>query len=238
MSIHISAKKEDIARVVILSGDPQRVRFMAFKYLENVKEVSNIRNQVFYTGMYKNKKITFGSYGMGSHAIGIYAHELYVEYGVDVIIKCGSASSYRADWDVLDTVIIERAYSDNLAISRLINGELSHIYYPNKQTVEQLKKSANKLGIKFHLASIHSSDVFYGNRSIKDTIDETNCDVVDAESFTLFAIAKKQDKKAASILQISDNLPKMEYSDSLTRQQKFTNIFEIVLDASLSHKIF
>ncbi|MBZ4212774.1 purine nucleoside phosphorylase DeoD-type [Mycoplasma sp. U97] len=230
MSIHINAKRNDIARRVILSGDPLRMKYMAYKYLTDVKEVSNVRNESYYTGVYKGKRITFGSHGMGAHSAGTYATELIVEYGVDLIIRCGSASSYKPEINVLDTAIITRAYSDNLAISRLTNNELSHIYYPNKLVVDSLVDSANRLGKKYSLLSVHSADVFYSNRSILDTISETQSDIVDAESFAIFAVAKKFDKKAAAVLQISDNLPKMEYSDSITREQKFTDIFEIALD--------
>ncbi|WP_338822591.1 purine nucleoside phosphorylase DeoD-type [Mycoplasmopsis felifaucium] len=236
MSIHINAKKNEIARIVILSSDPKRMEFMAYKFLTNVKQVSNLRNQNFFTGEYKGKKVTFGSHGMGQYAAGTIATELIVEYGVDVLIRCGSASSYISDINLLDTIIINRAYSDNLAVSRLVNNELSHVYYPNKILTESLEESAKQLKIPYRLESIHSADVYYSNRSISETIDETNSTVVDGESFAIFAVAKRYDKKAAAVLQISDNLPNMEYIDSLAREQGIIKNFEIVLETISNNK--
>ncbi|VEU75431.1 purine-nucleoside phosphorylase [Mycoplasmopsis maculosa] len=236
MSIHINAKKNDIARIVILSGDPNRMKFMAYKYLDDVKEVSNLRNASFYTGYYKGKKITFGSHGMGQYSTGTYANELYVEYGVDVIIRCGSASTYRKEWKLLDLVIINRSYSDNTAISMLNNNELQKVYYPDKILTDELINSAKKLNFDYKIGSVHSADVFYSIRNIEDTIKETASDVVDAESYALFAVAKRYGKKAASILQISDILPNMEFVDSITREQKFNKSFETVLQMISDYK--
>lgn len=230
MSYHINAKKNDIARVVILSSDPKRMAYMAYKFLENVQEVSNLRNQNFYTGEYKGQKITFGSHGMGQYSAGTIATELIVEYGVDVLIRCGTAGAYTPDYKLLDTVIINRAYSDNLAISRLINNELSHVYFPDKLLVDQFEQSAKELNIPYKLSSVHSADVFYSNRSVEDTVDETGSTIVDAESFALFAIAKKYGKRAGAILQISDSIPNMEFIKPIEKEQKITKVFEIVLN--------
>ncbi|WP_406617045.1 purine nucleoside phosphorylase DeoD-type [Mycoplasmopsis adleri] len=236
MSLHVNAKKNEIARIVVLSSDPKRMEFMAYKFLKNVKQVSNMRNQNFFTGEYKGKKVTFGSHGMGQYSAGTIATELIVEYGVDVLIRCGSASSYVPELKLLDTVIINRAYSDNLAVSRLVNNELSHVYYPNKILTDELENTAKKLDIPYTLASIHSADVYYSNRSIKDTISETSSTVVDAECFALFAVAKKYDKKAAAVLQISDNLPNMEFIDQIEREQDIFNAFQIVLETITTNK--
>ncbi|UUD35390.1 purine nucleoside phosphorylase DeoD-type [Mycoplasmopsis caviae] len=231
MSTHIGAKKGEIARVCFLSGDPLRSKFMAYKYLKNVKEVSNVRNETYFTGEYNDIKVTFGGHGMGMFSIGAYAHELFNEYDVDVIIRLGSTGSYYEQYNVMDTVIIDRAFSDNVSIAQLINNENVHEYFPSKEVTDELVKVAKKLGKKAPLVSVHSTDVFYATRPLEETKRVSGCQVVEAESYALFAEAKRSGKKAATILQISDSLAKMEFTDSLTRETKFTDMFEIALES-------
>lgn len=231
MSTHISAKKGEIARICFLSGDPLRSKFMAHKYLKNVKEVSSVRNENYYTGEYRGIKVTFGGHGMGMFSIGAYAHELYNEYGVDVIIRLGSTGSYYDEYNVMDTVIINRAFSDNISIAQLINKENTYEYFPDKGVTDELIKAAKKLNKKALVVSVHSTDVFYATRPLEETKKVSKCQVVEAESYALFAEAKRSNKKAATILQVSDSLAKMEFSDYKTRETGFTEMFEIALEA-------
>ena len=231
MSTHISAKKGEIAKIVFLAGDPLRAKFMAKKYLSNVKEVSSVRNENYYTGEYKGHKVTFGSSGMGQFSISTYAHELYNDYDVDVIIRTGSTGAYIKDLDVMRVVIINRAYSDNTSVAQLINNESVNEYYPDKEITNKLIASAKKLHKNAYVTSVHSTDVFYGVRPLEKTIKVTGSEVIEAESFALYAEAKRSNKKAATILQVSDNIPNLVFTDSKTRETKFTDMFEVTLDA-------
>ncbi|WP_406616827.1 purine nucleoside phosphorylase DeoD-type [Mycoplasmopsis adleri] len=231
MSTHINAKKDEIARVCFLSGDPLRAKYMAHKYLKNVKEVSNVRNETYFTGEYNGIKVTFGGHGMGMFSIGAYAHELFTEYNVDVIIRLGATGSYYDEYNVMDTVIINRAFSDNFSVAELVNNEKTFEYFPSEEVTKKLIESAKELKIKAPVVSVHSTDVFYAVRPLEETKKITNCQVVEAESYILFAEAKRCNKKAATILQVSDSLAKMEFSDYKTRETGFTNMFEIALNA-------
>ncbi|WP_412031572.1 purine-nucleoside phosphorylase [Metamycoplasma buccale] len=227
---HIEAKIGEIAETVLMPGDSLRAKFMAEKYLKNVKLVSSVRNALFFTGEYKNKKVTIAGSGMGMFSIGTYAQELYSEYGVNNIIRCGSAGAYSDKLNVMDVIIVNRAYSDNDSISKLTLNENQNEYFPSKELMNKLINSAKKLNKKYYVCSTNSTDVFYSIRSLEDTIKVTKSDVVEAESFALFACAKRNNKRAATILQISDSLPKGDYTDSKTREQKFTDMFEIALE--------
>ncbi len=113
MTPHINAKKEDIAKTVLMPGDPLRAKFIAETFLENVKLVNEIRNMYMYTVTYQNKPITIAGSGMGCPSIGIYSYELFKFYDVDNIIRIGSAGSYDASLKVYDIVNITGAYGEN-----------------------------------------------------------------------------------------------------------------------------
>ncbi|VEU77140.1 purine-nucleoside phosphorylase [Mycoplasmopsis columbina] len=230
MSTHIGAEKNQIANIVLLSGDPLRAKYMAYKYLDNVELVNSVRGELFFTGYFKGKKVTIGGSGMGMMSIGVYAHELYADYNVDLIIRLGSTGSYVDEINLFDVVIINRAYSDNVSIAQLTNNETTNEYFPDENASKLLKESAEELKIPYKEASVHSTDVFYAVRPLEETKKISQCQVVECESYALFAVAKKLNKKAATILQVSDSLAKMEFTDSLTRERKFTNMFEIALN--------
>lgn len=109
---HISCTKGEIAKIVLLPGDPLRAKYMAEKFLDNYKLVSSVRNIYFYTGEYKGTKVTIGASGMGSASMGIYAYELFSVYDVDVIIRVGSTGSYIRELNTKDPVVVTRAYAD------------------------------------------------------------------------------------------------------------------------------
>ena len=113
MTPHIEAKKEDIANIVIMPGDPKRVKYIADNYLENSTLVNEIRGELGFTGYYKGKRITIFSSGMGIPSMGIYSHELFNFYDVDAIIRIGSAGSYSEELNVNDLFLVGNAYSES-----------------------------------------------------------------------------------------------------------------------------
>ncbi|VEU78130.1 phosphorylase family protein [Mycoplasmopsis columbinasalis] len=231
MSTHIGAKKGEIAKIVFLSGCPLRAKYMAYRYLDNVKLVNTVRNELFYTGTYNGTPVTFGGSGMGMMSIAAYAHELFSEYGVDVIVRTGTAGGYLPEYEVGDVVIMNRAYADNRGLGELINAESTHVYYPDAEIVEKLEKSATELQIPYKTASIHSTDCFYAMRPLDETIQVTESQVIDCESYALFAVARHFGKSAATICQVSDNLVLNEFSSQLTREREFTDMYLIALNA-------
>lgn len=229
---HISSKnKSDFAKTVLMPGDPLRAKFIADTFLENVVEVNSVRNMLGYTGTYKGKKISVMGSGMGMPSIGIYSYELFSFYGVEQIIRIGSAGSYSADLDVYDVVLTKAAYSES-SYADVQAGIKEHTLSADKELNEKLVNFAKELNIPMKEAVIHSSDVFY--RQTPDqwkTINkEFNAQCVEMESFALFANAQVLGKKAACLLTISDSFITHAVTTSEERQNSFTNMMKIALE--------
>ena len=113
MTPHNEARKEDIAKVVLMPGDPLRAKFIAENFMDNYKVVNSVRGMLAYTGEYKGKRITVMGHGMGIPSVGIYSYELFKFYDVDAIIRIGSSGSYNEDVKVLDVLLVDNAYSES-----------------------------------------------------------------------------------------------------------------------------
>ena len=231
---HIEAQKGDIAKVVLMPGDPLRAKFIAETFLTEVKKFNTVRNMFGYTGLYKGKEVSVMGSGMGMPSIGIYSYELYTEYGVESIIRIGSAGSYSEKANVYDVVLADSAYSESSFAKVAFNYE-EDILKPSAALNERLLDSAEKLGIDVITGRIHSSDVFYRDSGTNWEELRDNHDVlcVEMESFALFANAKKLDKKAACILTISDSFVTQEVTSAEERQTAFTKMMEIALDTAI-----
>lgn len=230
MTPHIEAKKEDIAKIVLMPGDPLRAKFIANNYLTNVKQVNSIRNMLMFTGDYNGTKVTVAGGGMGCPSIGIYSFELFKFYDVDSIIRIGSAGSYSKDLNLYDLVLATESYSDSTSFSELVLNEKSHISKPSSDLNNKIINSAKELNKKINLGRIHSSDVFYSSRSLEKTIQDTQALAVEMESYSLFINAKKLNKQAACILTISDSLVTKKETSPLERQEAFKDMMEIALN--------
>ena len=233
MTPHIEAKKGEFASTVLMPGDPLRAKYIAEKYLENIKEVNSVRNMLMYTGEYKGKEVSICGSGMGVPSIGIYSYELFKFYDVDTIIRVGSAGAYSNDLNLYDVVLATEAYSDSKAFSQLVANIDSHITYPSKDTNDKIIASAKDLDIKLHFTRVHSSEVFYSSRALEDTISTTGAGCVEMESTGLFTNAKVTGKNAACLLSISDHLITGESTSSGQRQTTFDNMIKIALESIL-----
>src|SRR6187549_130546 len=158
MSIHISAQKEEIAKIVLLAGDPLRAKYIADGMLEDVKLVSSTRNAFYYTGQYKGVPVTIGASGMGCPSIGIYSYELYNEYGVECIIRIGTAGAYEETTKVYDVINADKAFSESTYASEAFGIEGDHMAHQGIAT-ELINETAKKLDMPVISSNIHSSDV-------------------------------------------------------------------------------
>lgn len=231
MTPHISAKKEDIAKTVLMPGDPLRAKFIAETYLKDYRLVSSVRNIYAYTGYYNNKLVTVMASGMGMPSIGIYSYELYKFYDVENIIRIGSAGAYSKDIDLYSVILCNESYSLS-SYAKVQNGYEKDIIESNSYLNQKIKEAASKLDKKIIEGRIYSSDVFYGNTDIKDLYENKKCLCVEMESFALFHNAKILNKKAACILTISDNLITKEETTALERQNSFNDMMLIALEAA------
>ena len=232
---HNSALKEQIAKSVLMPGDPLRSKFIAETFLENPLLVNPVRGVNGYTGTYKGKPVTVMASGMGMPSIGIYSYELFKFYDVENIIRVGSAGAYTTDLAVRDVVIADSAYSES-TFALVQNGDTNDIQYPSEELNRKLADAAEKLEIPFKLSRIHSSDVFYheGNGYLKKVVEEKKCTAVEMESFALFANARVLKKNAACILTISDSLVTHEETTAEERQNTFTAMMKIALEAAIA----
>lgn len=220
-----------IAKTVLMPGDPLRAKYIADNFLTDVVCFNSVRNMFGFTGKYNGKKITVMGSGMGMPSIGIYSYELYAFYGVENIIRIGSAGSYDESLKVYDTILVKEAYSES-TYAKTAFGYKSKKLKPSTSLNNKLKKSATKLGIELKEAICHSSDVFYGhNKNLWTEVKQKyGATCVEMESFALFANAKALDKKAACLLTISDSFVEEAITTAEERQNNFNNMIKIALE--------
>jgi purine-nucleoside phosphorylase len=228
---HNKAVEGQIAKTVLMPGDPLRAKFIAENFLENVEMFNDVRNMFGYTGTYKGHRISVMGSGMGMPSIGIYSYELYSFYGVENIIRIGSAGSYSKDVNLYDVVLADSAWSESSFALTAFNYK-EDVMLPSVKLNGSLISAAQRLGIPFVLGRIHSSDVFYRDSgvSFEDIYKQTGSVAVEMESFALFANAKKLGKHAACLVTISDSLVTHEVTTAQERQNSFTKMMQIALE--------
>ena len=230
MTPHISAKKGDFAKLVLMPGDPLRAKYIADNYLKNVKLVSSVRNVLMYTGEYNGKKVSVCASGMGVASIGIYSYELFNFYGVEAIVRIGSAGSFKAELKNYDLVLANDAYGENVAFRDALLRNKDTIAKPSKQLNELIEKNAKKLNKKLNIGRVMSEEAFYSDKSIEERLKNSgNAICVEMESYGLFSVAERLNKQAACLLTISDNLITKEYTTSEERQNSFNGMMELAL---------
>jgi len=231
---HNSAKQGDIAKTVLMPGDPLRAKFIAEKYLEGIKQINTVRGMLGFTGTYKGTPVSVMGSGMGIPSIGIYSFELFTEYDVDNIIRVGSSGGYAESLKLQDIVLVLEAFSES-SYARFQNGFEGDTIAASPVLLKNLRNSAKHLDIKLIEGCVHSSDVFY--RTIKSEPEywkrvniEKNCVSVEMESFGLFHNANITGKNAACLLTISDLLFNLKESlPAEDREKSFTKMMEIAL---------
>lgn len=233
MSVHISAKKGEIAKVVLQPGDPLRAKYIAENFLENAKLVSQTRGIFYYTGTYKGKEISVGASGMGFPSIGIYSFELYTEYEVDTIIRIGTCGGYSSDVKLFDILNVENAASES-TYAKYAWGFEEEIFSHQGNIFDIINETAEELALKTKATNIHSSDIFYRKDPATPAIaTKYNCPAVEMEAFGLFANAKHLGKNAATILTVSDIIPTKEFISADERETALKPMIELALEAAL-----
>ena len=235
---HNRAENGDFAKTVLMPGDPLRAKFIAETFLENPRLVTDVRGMLGYTGTYQGRPVSVMGSGMGMPSIGIYSYELYTQYGVESIIRIGSAGSYTEKARLFDVVLATGAYSES-SYAATQSGDSSDIQRQSEALNAALRRSAGAQGIPLIEGIIHSSDVFYRQPSDQKPTywerlrDEKGCLAVEMESFALFHNAKVLGKHAACLLTISDSFVSPEATTAEQRQTSFTAIMKVALGAQL-----
>ena len=234
MTPHIKAQEGEIAKTVLMPGDPFRAKMVAEKYLTKPKLVSDVRGILAYTGKYKDKEITVMASGMGMPSIGIYSYELYKFYGVENIIRIGTAGAYTDKLSLLDVVLVDTAYSES-SFAMNQNGYSKDTINSSPELNDIISNTANTLGIPITKGTIHSSDVFYSDICDFNKLrDEHNCLGVEMESFALFHNAQALGKKASCLLTISDSFLFRENLSAEERQESLHQMITLALESAIN----
>ena len=235
-SLHINANKEDVAKIVLMPGDPLRAKFLAESFLDNVKQICNVRNMLGFTGYTKNKhkKISIIASGMGMASIGIYSYELFTYYDVDIIIRLGTCGSYQPELDYYDIIVATSAITDSNWGNTC--NEKKDVYIEQSDSkLSDLFKGIRLDGSKLIFGQVLSSDIFYDeDPNYYKKWQNNGVLAVEMESFALFKTATRCHKKALSLLTITDSFTKSEneqmHLTSDDREKKVNKMASIAID--------
>lgn len=232
---HNNALPGAYAKTVLMPGDPLRAKYVADNFLTDVKQVNTVRNCFGFTGLYKGIPVSVQASGMGMPSIGIYSYELYKFYGVENIIRIGSAGSYTERLDLQDVVLADSAYSDS-SYALLHNGYDKHVTYPSPVINKTILEKAREFGIDCKQCQVHSSDVFYtaNGESYRELAKRTESECVEMEAFSLFHNAVSLGKHAACLLTISDSFVSTKELTAEERQNSFRTMMQLALETAIS----
>lgn len=229
MTPHINALEGEIAKVVIMPGDPLRAKYIAENYLKDYKLVNTVRNIYAYTGYYNGKLVTVMASGMGMPSIGIYSYELYKFYNVEKIIRIGTCGVYTDKVKLFDVILVDNAYSDS-SFAKVQNGYNDNIISASKELNNKIKETGKNNSIDLVEGTIYSSDVFYKENDNYEVLrDKYNCLGVEMESFALFSNAKVLNKEAACLLTVTDHFITKEKASSTDREKSLNKMIELAL---------
>ena len=233
MTVHIESKRDEIAKVVLMPGDPKRSEYIANKFLKDVKLVNSVRGMMAYTGYYKDKLVTVFPSGMGIPSMGIYSYELFKEYGVENIIRIGSCGGYSERLKLKDVILVTGSYSESTYAIYLDN-------YKEKMVKSDIglnniiESTAKNIGKKIVKGNIYCSDVFYEmDYNYKERANKLDVLGIEMETFALFNNARKFDKKATALLTVSDLFGSQDKLTSLEREKELNDMITLALDSCL-----
>lgn len=227
---HNQATKGEIAKTVLMPGDPLRAKFLSETYLENVKQFNTVRNMFGYTGTYKGKEVSIMGSGMGMPSIGIYSYELFSQYDVENIIRIGSCGSFKENVHLRDIIIVQGCCTDsNFAHQYELPGTYSAI--SSYALLERAVNEAKEKDVVYHVGNVLASDIFYhADQGSVEKWASMGCLGVEMESYALFATAAYLNKRALTLLTVSDSLVSNEETSPEEREKTFTAMMEIALE--------
>jgi len=234
---HNEAKIGEIAKTVIMPGDPLRAKYIAENFLNDYKLVNSVRGMYAYTGTYKGKEITVMAHGMGMPSIGIYSYELYKVYGVENIIRIGSCGAYFPELKLFDIVLSEKVFSEsNFALT--LNNEDCHIVEADSTLNNIIKETANETNINIHLGNTVCTDCFDVymtdvNQFLARVPEGFSPASAEMEAFALFYVAKMLNKKASCLMSVVDSKYIKDIATPEERQTGLNNMIKLALDSSL-----
>jgi len=234
MSIHINAKKDEIAEVILLPGDPLRAKYVAENFLENPVQYNNVRNIFGYTGTFKGKRVSVQGTGMGIPSISIYVNELFREYDVKRAIRIGTAGTINKNVNLRDIVLAMSACTD----SNVNNIRFGGRNFAPTASFNLLKTAwdiAVSKGWQPKTGSVVSADMFYTEEKEDWKLwAKFGCLAIEMECAELYTLAAKYNREALGIITISDNIITGETTTAQERQTTFTGMMEVALETAIS----
>ena len=227
-------------KTVLLPGDPLRAKLIAETFLENAVLVNNVRGVNGYTGYYKGVKVSVMATGMGMPAMGIYSHELYNTFGVENIIRIGSAGSIQEHIKLYDLVIAQASCTDSNWINQFhFPGTFAPI--GSWELITEAIKASEAHGARYHVGNVNCSDVFYGDHEgVPEGLDQVyglrkmGVMALEMESAALYMNAARYGKRALCICTISDHILTGEVTTATERQNSFTTMMKVALDVAVA----
>ena len=234
---HNEANLGDIAKTVIMPGDPLRAKYIAENFLDEYKLVNSVRGIYAYTGKYKGKELTVMASGMGMPSMGIYSYELYKFYEVENIIRIGSCGGYKPYLKLFDIVLAKNTFSEsNFALT--LNNEDCHIVSSSDELNNVIVDSAKECNIDIHVGNtvctdcfdVYMTDVNKFSTRIPEGFNPLSAEM---EAFALFYVSKILNKKAACLMSIVDSKYIKEIATPEERQTGLNNMIKLALEASI-----
>lgn len=230
---HIESAKEDIAPIVLMPGDPNRAGYIAKNFLQNWKQVNQVRGMNAYTGYYKNQKITIFPSGMGNPSIGIYSYELFKEYDVKVILRIGTIGAYQEDLQLGDILLASTSVSTS-SYAKVQSGLEIQEISSSPEINDIIIKIAKEQNIPLKVAKVLCSDVFYEeNLNYQKQQEKYHIAGVEMETFALFHTANILNKKATALLTVSNSFCSLEELSSEEREKNLNSMIKLALESSL-----
>ena len=233
---HIKAEEGAFAKTVLMPGDPLRAKYIAENFLEDAKLISSVRNIYAYTGMYKGKKISVMASGMGMPSMGIYSHELFDKFGVERIIRIGTAGSINKHLKLKDIVVGMGACTDSNFVNQFgLNGNFTPVC--SYELLKETEEKSEELGIDIKVGNILTSDVFYNiDNNVYKKWADLGVLAVEMETAALYITAAKFGKQALAMYTISDKIFEDEHCTPEERETTFTGMIKIALNVGIESK--
>lgn len=230
---HIEARPGDFAELVLMPGDPLRARSLAESALEDVRQVNAVRNMFAFTGRWRGRPVSIMGSGMGMPSISIYAHELFAEFGVQRIVRVGTCGGLREDMALGDLVVATAASTDS-AMNRQRLGGWDYAPAGDFAMLRALEDRARSGGATVHAGEVFSTDYFYHpDPAFVERVSAQGILALDMETAALYALARSHGRRAATILTVSDVIPKALHFSPEERQAAFGAVADLVLGALL-----
>ncbi|WP_342525604.1 purine-nucleoside phosphorylase [Chryseomicrobium sp. FSL W7-1435] len=232
MSVHISAKKGEIADTILLPGDPLRAKYIAETFLEDVVQYNEVRNMFGYTGTYKGKRISVQGTGMGVPSIAIYVTELMQEYDVQKLIRVGTCGAIQKDVKVRDVILGQSASTDS-SLNKVLLNDLAYAPTADFDLLYKAFEAGKEAGLNLRVGNIFTADLFYNDEADYKKWADYGILAVEMESAALYTLAAKFNRQALSILTVSDHILTGEATSSEERQTTFNDMIVVALEAAI-----